>query len=267
MRKNKILFIILLVMISFCITPCHLTTEERQVLKEHVPLAEAYYEEKYGTDIEIIDYSAINIIFLSEELYREGPEYDIEGEDGFYVSYKIMGENTYVTKPNYIKLADGVYITSTDSDFMYESEDFIVSSKMDLEDAISVYDKAYSDTKKQIGTDSSYGRYTPYTFDTKTGYAYKVDFSDYFKERAEDYYSSWYDFCVKIVPSELDENVISFYYYTTSEEDYPDFSEFTIEDEDITCYLYLHYTNTTDMYFCLGTDTNVDFSDDYIDKK
>lgn len=63
MRENKILFIILLVMISFCITPCHLTTEERQVLKEHVPLAEAYYEEKYGTDIEIIDYSAINIIY------------------------------------------------------------------------------------------------------------------------------------------------------------------------------------------------------------
>ncbi len=396
MRKNKLLFIILLLTISFCITACQLTPEEKQELKEQVPLAEAYYEEKYGCDIEIVEYSydyytstfrnyitsemffitsedtiilydtyndffsdsrqstkihnrlkevlipqltsyiknpfywdydndyfscnieivgdnydnsffhtyysdencveffeeekpsvyfdeplyiiskdstkyekikdyiyalfsqymdisRLEIIFLSDDLYREGPKYDIEGEDGFYVSYTIMGDSIYTVKPNYVKIADGIYITSTDSDFSFEAKDFIVSELMYFSDAIIAYEKAYAEAKDQIGT-NSYGRLTPYDFDTQTGYAYKIDFSEHFKEKTKDSYSFWYDFCIKIVPSELDEDISSFFYFATCEDDYPDFFDGTIDDETTTFYVYMHYSDTTEMYLCLGRD-------------
>ena len=401
MKKNKILFLLIFVAMSFCFTACQVSSKENQALKEQVPLAEAYYEEKYNCDIEIVEYSydyydysdstlreydtnemffltnedtfilysvydeqfsdtrqenvicnrlqnslipqlmsyiknpcywdyatdyfycnmevvwdvdnksffhtyydddnwveffttemptlyfdeplyiissestqhekikeyiyelfsqfmdisRLEIIFLSEELYQKEPGYDIGGEDGFIASYRLMGSSTYTVIPKYIKIADGIYITSTNTNFQYDDEDFIVSEAMDLSEAISAYESAYRDAKENSETESIFEQTTtPYSFDTKNGYAYKIDFSDYYIKRTEDDFTSWYEFCLKIVPSELNEDVTSFYYFATCEEDYPNFEKCTVDVDTTTFYTYVRYPETADMYFCLGTE-------------
>ncbi len=406
MKKSKILFLFMLIMMSFGLTACGLSAEERDTLKQYVPLAESYYEEKYNCDIEIVDYSynyytyvfreylpsemyfttsedtlifyttyeeqfsdnrqsaeifnkfetsllpqlcdyiknpyywdyessyvscnmeligddedksfyhtyydadnwteffieekplvyigeplyiissentkyeqiteyvstlfnqymnisQLEIIFLSEDLYLSEPGYELKGEDGFYASYLIMGDDFYVTKQNYIKLADGVYITSLSSDFMYEDADFIVSEKMELKDAISVYEDSYFNANGQIFNN----RETPYSFETDTGFAYKINFSEYYYERTECDTDTYHDMCVKIVPSELDENVTSFNCFVTQEDDEPDFRKYFADEENTTFYMFLHYGENSDMYFCLGTDANADNSDDTVIEK
>ena len=57
MKKQKLLFLMSILAMSFFLSACTLSPEDKQTLKDTVPLAEAYYEEKYGCDIEITDYS------------------------------------------------------------------------------------------------------------------------------------------------------------------------------------------------------------------
>ncbi len=395
MKKNKFLILLILIIMAFGMTACRISQEEQKALEEHVPLAEAYYEEKYDTDIEIVEstynyyisnfrkyikyemifttsenttifyslidntfsdnkqqtqileavdtallpelceyiknpfywkldadsyscnlesvkdnydnsfyheyfdednwvnffakekpsiyfhndlyiisnentkydeitefikalfsqymnISSLDIVFLSEELYQTGKYYKYEGEEGFYESHSIIGNYDYVVKQKYVKLADGVYITSLDSDFEYEEADFDTSNRMILNDAISIYNDAYSDKEEGIN---------PYSFDALNGYAFELALTSSYKMRTgfDDY--DWQSFCIKIVPEELNSKTNSFFIFTTYEDDAPDFYKFSLEDEPITHYMYLRYTDTTKTYFCFGEELDIDISD------
>ena len=55
MKPNKIFLLLTMIIIPFCISGCGLSPKEQERLEEYTSLAESYYEEKYNTDIEIIE--------------------------------------------------------------------------------------------------------------------------------------------------------------------------------------------------------------------
>lgn len=395
MKKNKFLILFILIIMTLGLTACQISQKEQQALKEHVPLAEAYYEEKYNTDVEIVDstynyyisnfreyieyemifttsenttifyslidktfsdnkqqaqileavdtallpklceyiknpfywdldadsyscnsetvkdnydnsfyheyfdknnwvnffakekpsiyfhddlyiisnentkydeitefinalfsqymnISSLDIVFLSEDLYQAGKYYEYEGEEGFYEAHSIIGKSSYVIKQNYVKIEDGVYITSLEPDFEYKEDDFDNSNRMILADAISLYNDAYSAQREGIN---------PSSFDATSGYAFELALTSSYKMRKdfEDY--DWQHYCIKIVPEELNSNINSFFIFTTYEDDTPDFYKFSLDDEPITHYVYLRYTDTTKTYLCFGEELDVDLSD------
>ena len=397
MKKQKLLFLMSILAMSFFISACTLSPEEKQTLKDTVPLAEAYYEEKYGCDIEITDYSynyytsngrhyltsemffttsdgsiiryafykkhfsdtkqadeiihtlkstlipqleshiqnpyyfdfdtdyfscneftmgnledksyfhtyfdrnnwieffteekpsvyfsyplyiiskdttkhdkitdyvntlfsqymdisRLEIVYLSQALYNTDSFYNIEGEDGFYASYSIVGNNISVTTPQYIKVVDGIYITATEADFSFLETDFVISEKMALGEAISKYNIAYEDAENKSGATDTYGRTTPQSFHSKIGYAYKVTFSDSFIKRTYNEQTSWTDCCIKVVPSELDEDITQFYQFILHESDYPIFQNGDLDENNTTFYFYLDEPKTSEIYICFGKD-------------
>lgn len=195
--------------------------------------------------------SSLDIVFLSEDLYQAGDFYEFEGEEGFYQTHSIIGNYSYVIKQNYVKIEDGVYITSLDTDFEYEEADFDTSNRMIHDDAISLYNDAYSDKMDGIN---------PNSFNALSGYAFELALTDHFKTRTgfDDY--DYQHYCIKIVPEELNSKINSFFIFTTYEDDEPDFYKFSLEDEPITHYVYLRYTDTTKTYLCFGEELDVNLS-------
>ena len=53
---------------AFGMTACQISKEEQRALEEQSPLAKAYYEEKYDTDIEIED--AFYNYYISDDFFR-----------------------------------------------------------------------------------------------------------------------------------------------------------------------------------------------------
>lgn len=198
-----------------------------------------------------MDISSLDIIFLSEELYQAGNFYKLEGEEGFYEAHTLSGEYSYVVKQNYVKVEDGVYITSIKNDLEFEEADFDNSNRMILSDAIAVYNNAYSDYKDGIN---------PNSFSTSSGYAFELKFTDHYKTRTGYKSYDYHEYCIKIVPEELNDNINSFYVFTTYEDSAPDFQKFTLEDEPITHYMYIYFTDTAKTYLCFGEELNMDLS-------
>lgn len=205
-----------------------------------------------------MDISNLQIIFLSEELFNKGNMYEIEGEDGFYKSITLLGHTSYAIKQNYVQLADGIYITSLIPDVEYTKDDFIVSEQIPIKDMMSIYKDALEKNYGAFET-SDYASYSDVLFQ-ENGYAYQIDFSDSYKERIEFSDVTWPHICIKIVPSELSSNLDTFYFFANYEDDNPRFTKTMLEGKYTTTYIYMTYTETTDIYFGFGKQPDLDVS-------
>ena len=205
-----------------------------------------------------MDISNLQIIFLNEELFNQGISYEIEGEEGFYKSITLLGYSSYSVTQNYVQLADGIYITCLNPDTEFTKDDFVVSKQMPIKDMMSVYKDALEKNYGPFKT-SDYSSYSDVLFQ-ENGYAYQIDFSDSYKERIEFSDVTWPHICIKIVPSELGSNLDTFYFFANYEDDDPRFNKTMLNGEYTTTYLYISYTENTDIYFGFGKQPDLDVS-------
>ena len=205
-----------------------------------------------------MDISNLQIVFLNEELDNQGIRYEIEGEDGFYKSITLLGHTSYSIEQNYVQLEDGIYVTCLNPDTEFTKDDFVVSKQIPIKDMMSVYKDAL---EKNYGPFemSDYSSYSDVLFQ-EDGYAYQIDFSDSYKERIEFSDVTWPHICIKIVPSELSSNLDTFYFFANYEDDNPRFTKTMLEGEYTTTYIYMTYTETTDIYFGFGKQPDLDVS-------
>lgn len=176
-----------------------------------------------------MDVSHLKIVFLTEELYRSGTYYDIEGEEGFFEEKNILSSTSYSIKQNYVQIADGIYITSLDPDMEFTKDDFVISEQMPL----------------------------------TSGHAYQFDFSDSYKERTNFSKQCYPSFCIKVLRSEIDENLDAFCFYAKYKNKDPYFRRFSLESECTTCYFYINYSESDEFYFGLGPDIDWDLAEYY----
>ena len=196
-----------------------------------------------------MEISRLEIVFLSEELYNQGKIYEIEGEEGFYESRTILGASSYTTKQNYVQLTEGIYITSLNPDTEYTGDDFVVSEKLPLKDLSSSYIEACKSENNSLydDFDSQANSYF-----AQNGYSYNIDFSDSYKSRTDFIDVCWPIICVKIVSSEINEDLNTFYFLSTTKGEYPYFVTEDLKDDITTHYMYLSYTEDTEIYIGLG---------------
>jgi len=205
-----------------------------------------------------MDITNLNIVFLSEELYEQGKSFEFEGEEGFYQSRTILSTHSYAITQNYVQLADGIYITSLAPEMEFTKDDFVISAHMPIKDVMSTYKDALEKSYGSFDM-SDYSSYSDVLYQDN-GYAYQIDFSDSYKERTDFSEESWPTFCIKIVPSELSSNLDTFYFFANYEDDAPYFKKVSLEEKYTTSYIYMHYTETTDIYLCLGKQPALDVS-------
>lgn len=209
-----------------------------------------------------MDISRLEIVFLSEELYQQEKIYEIEGEEGFYESRTILGHTSYSVSQNYVQLTDGIYITSLETDCEYCEDDFVISEEMPLKDIASVYGDALEASNDSLFNDDDYTSQANTLF-AENGYGYQIDFSDSYKSRTAFRGECWPVFCIKIVSSEISDNLNSFYFLSTCEDENPYFIPRPLEGETTTCYMYLTYTDNTDIYIGLGEEPSLNTSDEF----
>lgn len=200
--------------------------------------------------------SHLDIIYLTQELLGTITSTNHEGEDGFFASYCINDYKKYQRVQNYIKIADGIYITFTGDNFSFKENDILVLEETTLSNAIDIYKSAYKKAYDDDTADGSQRNYNPKTFSATQGFAYNIAASDSLKESARDYYKA----CIKVIPSELPETVTHFYYFATSENKFPQFEEFEITGEQTTMYFYLYMGDGYNTYICFGDSTKPDES-------
>lgn len=201
------------------------------------------------------DLSSLEVIFLSEEVYNQLEEYgnDYKGEDGFYASYRISDSSISIVKQNYVKITDGVYITSRKEGLIFEEGDFSVSGELTLNDVLTTYQNAYDTHYDRLKPDNSYLKYQPVTTDASEGVGYRLQFGDSCMEKMEALpYSDWFYCCIKIVPSELNFTADEFGLVTIHKNDLPDLRKFDLDDSDKVTYLYVYRTSATETFLYFG---------------
>lgn len=204
------------------------------------------------------DLTSLEVIFLNEEVYNNLEEYgnDYEGEDGFYASYRISDSSISIVEQNYVKITNGVYITSRKEGLMFEKSDFTVSKELTLNDVMTTYQDAYDMHYERLQPENSYLKYKPVTTDATDGVGYKLQFGDSCTEKLDALpYSNWFYCCIKIVPSELKYEADEFGLITIHNNDLPDLTKFDLDDSDTVTYLYIYRPSAAQTYLYFGENT------------
>lgn len=156
------------------------------------------------------------IIFLTKELYDEKVTLWEREHEGFMVP-SIGDEGCFATGylseyryQHYIKIMDGVYITSNERDFILEDGDITLKSVMQPSDIQKIMDEV---NKKWI-TNHPDQQINRYIINSSLP-VYELEFSDRIKERNKQYgEDSTFSVYFKFIPSELnlsnDNNLYSF---------------------------------------------------------
>lgn len=145
------------------------------------------------------DLDCLLVYFVTDHFEIE--EYYLRdfGKDGFIASYLMNGTYTFYSKQQYIKLIDGVYVASYESNMIFEDGDLYTANEINSEEASQLYYDAY--TKFAATVENN----LPENIVASNDIIYEIKLDSQYVERAgnsdSDYFEN--DIYIKIVPSEL----------------------------------------------------------------
>lgn len=145
------------------------------------------------------DLDCLLVYFVTDDFEIE--EYYLRdfGKDGFIASYLMNGTYTFYSKQQYIKLIDGVYVASYESNMIFEDGNVYTANEINSEEASQLYYDAYTKFTATVEN------YLPENIVASNDIIYEIKLDSQYVERAgnsdSDYFEN--DIYIKIVPSEL----------------------------------------------------------------
>ena len=145
------------------------------------------------------DLDCLLVYFVTDDFEIE--EYYLRdfGKDGFIASYLMNGTYTFYSKQQYIKLIDGVYVASYESNMIFEDGNVYTANEIISEEASQLYYDAYTKFTATVEN------YLPENIVASNDIIYEIKLDSQYVERAgnsdSDYFEN--DIYIKIVPSEL----------------------------------------------------------------
>ena len=189
---------------------------------EHEQIANAIYEPLTC----YFDLDCLLVYFVTNDFEIEENYLRDFGKDGFIASYFMDTTYTSYTKQQFIKLIDGAYVASYESNTIFEDGDVYVANEMNLEEATKLYNDAY---KKFTPTAEDY---SPKHIVASNGIIYEIKLDSDYIELAEDSDSTYYenDIYIKIVPSELNPEAEHFRIMTIYDDKAPVIEKYDLDE-------------------------------------